>query len=109
MYSHSFEQRPRVGRFLVRTGSQAMVDNQGDDLPAPRHRPVTHEQGQGQRVPSSRHRHGDDRLGLERLERRHEAGERFAIQRPDVFGGQLHPFFWRSWSIRRFWRSVARG
>ena len=52
---------------------------------------------------------GKDGTGFERREGRHQRRELGGRERPGGSSAHPQPFFWRSWSMRRFCKSVARG
>ena len=95
---------------MSRLDPQAMVDDEGDGPAIPLASPSVGQQREAERV--SPPRHGDGQLGsrLEGRERRHQALEIPKVERcRSGLVDHPQPFFWRSWSIRRFCRSVARG
>ncbi len=103
------QQVARQRCFVGRSGAQSMIDDQGDDPPTADHSPIMREQDQRKRIATARHRYPKHRTTLERLETGHQAREYVTIDASGISRTQLHPSFWRSCSIRRFCRSVARG
>ena len=103
------EQGHGRGRFRRRFGPQRMVDDQAGDAPAARAGPLLSQQRQSERIASAGYGNRDDGCALERLERRHQALELRSLKRSVAGRAHPQPFFWRSWSTRRFCRSGARG
>ena len=103
------QQGCRRRRFRRRLRPQCMIDDQADEAATARARPLVSQQCQSERITPAGYGDGNHGRALERRERRDQSFERSAIERSVV--GRAHPqaFFWRSWSIRRFCRSVARG
>ncbi len=97
-------------RFASRFDPKAMVDDEGDGPAGPLPGPSVGQQREAERVSPARD--GDGQFGsrLEGRERRNQELELLKTER--CCSGLVdhpQPFFWRSWSIRRFCRSVARG
>lgn len=86
-----------------------MIDDQTDDLAGARARPLVCQQREGEGIATAGHGNGEHRRVLERFEGRHQPRERGRIERSIAGPAHPQPFFWRSWSTRRFCRSVARG
>ncbi len=100
----------RRQRFFRCRRSQAVIDDQREHSAAPRARPFMRQQGEAERISTAGN--GDAEFGacLERFERRHQAREGRPVDGSRLDGiAHPQPFFCRSWSIRRFCRSVARG
>jgi len=85
-----------------------MVDDQAEYPAAPRPNPLVRQQREGERITATRNGNGQDRLGLERREGRHQ-GREIGRRQGQCDVAHPQPFFWRSWWMRRFCKSVARG
>ena len=102
------EQIARPRRLAGGFAAQAVIDDQADDPALQLGGPFMRQQRERERIAAARHGNGKNGTGFERRERRHQRRELGARER---LGGGAHPqpFFWRSWSMRRFCKSVARG
>ena len=63
------------GRFIGRTGAQAVIDRQGRDRPAARHGPFLGTQAQGKTVGAARHGDGECRRRFEGAKGLHQGSK----------------------------------
>ncbi|MDB5486984.1 MAG: hypothetical protein JWQ58_699 [Reyranella sp.] len=87
-----------------------MIDDQRDGATALLRSPLARQQGETQRIATAGNGNSEIGTCLERRKRRHQAREGRSVD-GKLLAKVAHPqpFFERSWSIRRFCRSVARG
>jgi hypothetical protein len=108
-YSVRTQRFCRLTGLVCRFRPQAVIDDQGEETASTTANPFVCQQRQTTRIATAGNGNRDVGMCLEGLERRHEARERRPVDGTARHKIHPQPFFCRSWSIRRFCKSVARG